>query len=242
MKIKEVSKKIRRALPLKNCGAVIVAAGSASRMGGIDKVMAELKGEPMVLRTVRAFQQSDVIRSVVIVTRPDLVETISGLCQGMDKVCGVVEGGSSRQASVAAGLKALPQGTKLVAVHDAARPLISQAVIDRTVRAAHTYGAAAPAIPVKDTVKVVNGGIVSATPDRSKLRAVQTPQVFDLELLKGALEKARKDNAEVTDDCSAVERLGMSVKIVEGDEQNLKVTTPMDLQIARLILEESSCG
>lgn len=242
MKIKEVSKKIRRALPLKNCGAVIVAAGSASRMGGIDKVMAELKGEPMVLRTVRAFQQSDVIRSVVIVTRQDLIDTISKLCQDMDKVCAVVAGGSSRQESVAAGLKALPQGTALVAVHDAARPLISQAVIDRTVRAAHTYGAAAPAIPVKDTVKVVNGGIVSATPDRSKLRAVQTPQVFDLALLRGALEKARKDSAEVTDDCSAVERVGMSVKIVEGDERNLKVTTPIDLQIARLILEEASCG
>lgn len=241
MKIKDISKKIRRGLPLKNCGAVIVAAGSASRMGGIDKVMAELQGEPMVLRTVRAFQQSDVIRSVVIVTRADLVETIGELCQGMDKICAVVEGGSSRQASVAAGLKALPKGTELVAVHDAARPLISQTVIDRTVRAAHTYGAAAPAIPVKDTVKVVQGGLVLQTPDRSKLQAVQTPQVFDLELLQGALEKARQDNAEVTDDCSAVERLGMSVKIVEGDEQNLKVTTPMDLQIARLILEESSC-
>lgn len=239
MKMNDITRKIRRVLPLGNCGAVIVAAGSASRMEGIDKVMAELNGEPMVLRTVRAFQESDVIRSIVIVTRPDLVETIRQLCAGMDKVRAVVPGGSSRQESVEAGLNALPCGTVLAAVHDAARPLISHAVIDRTVRAAHTYSAAAPAIPVKDTVKVVNGGIVAATPDRSKLRAVQTPQVFDVDLLKGALQKAREDNAEVTDDCSAVERLGMSVKIVDGDERNLKVTTPIDLQVARLLLEES---
>lgn len=241
MRINDISQKIRSALKAKNCGAVIVAAGTASRMGGIDKVMAQLKGEPMVLRTVRAFQESDVIRSVVIVTRQDLAEPIRQLCAGMDKVCAVVEGGSNRQESVEAGLYALPQGTALVAVHDAARPLVSQAVIDRTVRAAHTYSAAAPAIPMKDTVKVVTGGIVTATPDRSKLQAVQTPQVFDLDLLKAALKKAREDKAAVTDDCSAVERLEMSVKIVEGDERNLKVTTPMDLKVAQLLLEEMQC-
>jgi len=127
---------------------------------------------------------------------------------------------------------------KLVAVQDGARPLITGAVIDRTVRAAHTYGAAAPAIPVKDTIKVVQGGLVAETPDRSTLRAVQTPQVFDADLLKGALKKAKDAGAAVTDDCSAVELMGMSVKIVEGDERNIKVTTPMDLKIAEILLEE----
>ena len=111
-------------------------------------------------------------------------------------------------------------------------------MIDRAIRAANTYGAAAPAIPVKDTVKTVEGGIVVNTPDRAKLRAVQTPQVFDMDLLKGALQKAEADGAEVTDDCSAVERLGMKIKIVEGDEENLKVTTPLDLKIAQMLLEE----
>ena len=91
---------------------------------------------------------------------------------------------------------------------------------------------------MKDTVKVVNGGVVAATPDRNKLSAIQTPQVFDLDLLKGALEKAKKDGAPITDDCSAVENLGMSVRIVEGDERNIKITTPMDLKIAELLLEE----
>ena len=127
---------------------------------------------------------------------------------------------------------------KLAAIQDGARPLITYEVIDRTIRAANTYGAAAPAVPVKDTIKTVEGGVVKNTPDRSKLRAVQTPQVFDIDLLKGALQKAKQDNAEVTDDCSAVERMGMTVKIVEGDEHNIKVTTPMDLKIAEMLLEE----
>ena len=125
-----------------------------------------------------------------------------------------------------------------MAVQDGARPLITGAVIDRTVRAAHTYGAAAPGVPVKDTIKIVEGGIVKTTPDRSTLQAIQTPQVFDVDLLSGALEKAKEDKAPITDDCSAVERMGMSVRIVEGDEKNIKITTPMDLEIAEKLLEE----
>lgn len=238
MKMSKVTRAIRAALPLKYCGAVIVAAGSASRMGGIDKVMAPLGGEPMIVHTVRAFQNCDAIREIVIVTREDLLVPIMSLCHDYSKVQAVIVGGDSRQASVSRGIRALSEKTKLVAVQDGARPLITCQVIDRTVRAAHTYGAAAPAIPVKDTVKVVTGGVVSQTPDRNTLRAVQTPQVFDLDLLKAALEKAEKDGAAITDDCSAVERLGMSVKIVEGDERNIKVTTPLDLKIAMLLLEE----
>ena len=240
MKIQDVTKQARKILPLKYCGAVIVAAGSASRMGGIDKVMAPLGGEPMIKRTVRTFQSCDAIREIVVVTRQDLMTQIMGLCKNYDKVTAVVAGGSSRQESVAAGLNALSAKVKLAAIHDGARPLISWQVIDRVVRAANSYGAAAPAIPVKDTIKMVQGGLVAATPDRSRLQAVQTPQVFDFELLRGALKKAAQDNAEVTDDCSAVERLGMKVKIVEGDERNLKVTTPMDLKIAEMLLEEIS--
>ena len=150
----------------------------------------------------------------------------------------MVTGGADRSESVRNGLNVLSSKVRLVAVQDGARPLITVEVIDRTVRAAHTYGAAAPGIPVKDTVKLVQGGVVQATPDRSRLRAIQTPQVFDLDLLSAALEKAQKDNAPITDDCSAVERLGMSVRIVEGDERNIKVTTPMDLEIAERLLEE----
>lgn len=238
MEVAKITKTARKLLPLKPCGAVIVAAGSASRMGGIDKVMAPLNGEPMIVRTVRAFQNCDAISEIVVVTREDLILPITSLCSGMDKVQAVVAGGSSRQESVHLGLNALSGKCKLAAIHDGARPLISWQVIDRVVRAANTYGAAAPAIPVKDTIKVVQGGVVKETPDRASLQAVQTPQVFDFDILRGALKKAKQDGAQVTDDCSAVERIGLTVKIVEGEERNLKVTTPLDLKIAQLLLEE----
>ena len=240
MDMTKLTKPARKLLPLKTCGAVIVAAGNASRMGGIDKVMAELKGEPMIVRTVRTFQECDAISEIVIVTREDLILPITDLCRDMGalKVKAVVRGGKSRQESVSLGLNALSNKVKLAAVHDGARPLITWEVIDRVVRAANSYGAAAPAIPVKDTIKVVEGRVVKNTPDRSTLFAVQTPQVFDFDLLRAALKKAEADGAAVTDDCSAVELMGMSVKIVEGDEHNIKVTTPMDLKIAEMLLEE----
>ena len=238
MDITKITKPARKLLKLKKCGAVIVAAGSASRMGGIDKVMAPLGGEPMILRTVRAFQECDAVAEIVIVTREDLILPITQLVKSCPKVIAVVTGGKSRQESVGKGLNALSKDIKLAAIHDGARPLITWQLIDWVIRAANTYGAAAPAVPVKDTIKTVEGFVVVNTPDRSKLRAVQTPQVFDIDLLKGALLKADQDGAEVTDDCSAVERLGMKIKIVEGDEKNLKVTTPMDLRIAEMLLED----
>ena len=238
MKLTDVTKQARKILKLKYCGAVIVAAGNSSRMEGIDKVMAQIGGEPMILRTVRTFQNCDAIREIVVVTRPDLITTIMGLCKDFNKVTAVVAGGKDRPESVSLGLNALSSKVKLAAIQDGARPLVTWQVIDRVVRAANTYGAAAPAVPVKDTIKEVAGGLVVTTPDRSRLQAVQTPQVFDFDLLRGALKKAKTEGAAITDDCSAVERLGMKVKMVEGDERNIKVTTPLDLKIAELFLEE----
>ncbi len=238
MDITKVTRPMRKLLSLKTCGAVIVAAGSASRMGGIDKVMAQLGGEPMIQRTVRQFQNCDAVSEIVVVTREDLIAPITSLCGDMPKVRAVVAGGASRQESVHRGLNALSDGIQLAAIHDGARPLVTWQVIDRAIRAANTYGAAAPAITVKDTIKVVRGGVVESTPDRALLYAVQTPQVFDFDLLRGAMKKVEQENLTVTDDCSAVEQMGMKVKIVEGDERNLKVTTPLDLKIAQTLLEE----
>lgn len=239
MDITKYTKPVRKALPLRYCGAVIVAAGQSSRMGGIDKVMAPLKGEPMVIHTIRAFAECDAIREIVVVTREDLIVPIADLCHDMEKVKAVVAGGKSRQESVSLGLNVLSAKCKLAAVQDGARPLVTWQLIDRVVRAANSYHAAVPVIPVKDTIKVCNSALVCSTPDRSTLRAVQTPQVFDFDLLRGALKKAAEDGAEITDDCSAVERLGMSVKTVEGDERNLKVTTPIDLKFAQMLMEET---
>ena len=238
MTLKDAANRARKVLPTQYCGAVIVAAGSASRMGGIDKVMAPLGGEPMILRTVRAFEDCEAVKEIVIVTREDLMGPIAELCSGFTKIRSVVQGGSSRQESVKLGLLALSKEVRLAAVHDGARPLVSGELIDRVIRAAHSYGAAAPAIPVKDTIKVFEGGFIAVTPDRSTLRAVQTPQVIDRDLLLGALEKAEQEGIALTDDCSAVEHIGMRVRLVEGEERNLKVTTPLDLKIAELLLEE----
>lgn len=238
MTLKDAANRVRKVLPTQYCGAVIVAAGSASRMGGIDKVMAPLGGEPMILRTVRAFEDCEAVKEIVIVTREDLMGPIAELCSGFTKIRSVVQGGSSRQESVKLGLLAFSKEVRLAAVHDGARPLVSGELIDKVIRAAHSYGAAAPAIPVKDTIKIFEGGFIAATPDRSTLRAVQTPQVMDRDLLLGALEKAEQEGTALTDDCSAVEHIGMRVRLVEGEERNLKVTTPLDLKIAELLLEE----
>lgn len=229
----------RKAIACKPCGAVIVAAGTARRMEGVDKIMAELRGEPMILHTIRAFQNTPVIGQIVIVTRPDLIDRISALCKGENftKVTGVVTGGESRQESVTLGLSCLNKEIKLAAIQDGARPMVTPRLIDRVVRAANTYGAAAPGIPVKDTIKETAGGIIKATPDRSSLFAAQTPQVFDIDLIRGALQKAKDEALAVTDDCSAVELLGMSVRLVEGDERNIKVTTRQDLRLAEVLME-----
>ncbi len=237
----KITKPARRGLNLnlKYCGAVIVAAGSASRMEGADKIMAEIAGKPVICHTVKAFQDCDAIREIVIVTREDLLMAVMDACAAFPKVTAVVTGGKDRAESVNNGLNALSTKVKVAAIHDGARPLIDWQTIDRVVRAGSTYGAAAPAVPVKDTVKVVAGGIVKETPDRSALQAVQTPQVFDFDLIRGALVKAREDDIKLTDDCSAVEHMGMSVKIVKGEERNIKITTPMDLKIAQMLLEDA---
>lgn len=238
MDISKLTRLVRKGIPLKYCGAVIVAAGTASRMGGIDKIMAPLGGEPLIARTVRAFEECDAIREIVIVTREDLILSIGKLCSQFSKVSAVVVGGNSRPESVMAGLNALSKQVKLAAIQDGARPLVSWQLIDRTVRAANAYGAAAPGIPVKDTVKIVQGGVVTSTPDRNTLQAIQTPQVFDKDLLRGALTKVQQADTSITDDCMAVEQMGMRVKIVAGEECNIKITTPLDLKIAELFLEE----
>ena len=238
MGISRFTRLIRRVLPMDHCGAVIVAAGNATRMGGIDKTMAFLGGEPVIARTVRAFQDCDAIKEIVVVTRSDLIMPVSDLCHQFSKVTAVVVGGENRVASVQNGLNALSSKVRLVAVQDGARPLVSFEVIDRTVRAARSYGAAAPGVPVKDTVKIVTGGVVTSTPDRKTLQAVQTPQVFDFDILRAALKKSVQKGWEITDDCSAVEMFGLRIRMVEGDERNIKITTPMDLKIAEMLLEE----
>ena len=222
------------------CAAVIVAAGSATRMQGIDKIMADLDGEPLILHTLRAFQQSDDIQEIILVTREDLQEPLSQLCvdKQLSKVTKICKGGETRAASVQAGLDQISAQCGFVAIHDGARPLVTQVVIHDAIRKAAKFNAAAPGVSVKDTVKVVHGGVVESTPDRSALYAVQTPQVFALDLYRAALDKAITAKEELTDDCSAAEKYGLNVVITPGSDENIKVTTPTDLILAAALLRE----
>ena len=222
------------------CTALVAAAGVSSRMGGRDKLLELLDGVPVLARTLTALQQARQVDEIVVACREDELLTVSDLCRtyGISKCSKVVRGGESRLHSVLlAALEASPEA-KLLAVQDGARPLVTPALIDRVVAAAARCGAAAPAIPLKDTIKAVrDGGAVDRTLDRDGLRAVQTPQVFDAALLKAALQSALEQQLPITDDCSAVERLGKVVFLVEGEEENLKITTPTDLLLAEAILQ-----
>ncbi len=238
-KVRSVCEKavcLKRSLSHPYCAAVIVAAGSASRMEGTDKIFTLLDRLPVICRTVEAFQKCSLIDEIVLVTRPEKLERLSRLCPAYPKVRMVVPGGETRLGSVLAGLRAVSEQTQLVAVQDGARPLVSEKVISAAVVQAGRCGAAAPAVPVKDTIKVASGGAVVETPDRSSLFAVQTPQVFDVDLLRGALQNALEKQLPVTDDCSAVEAIGKKVFLTEGSEENIKITTPLDLELAEAIL------
>lgn len=221
------------------CVCVVPAAGSSTRMEGRDKLMEPLGDQPVILRTLRSLSDSPCIQEILVVTREDLLLPIADLCREakLSKVTQILLGGKTRLESVYKGVCQVSPKAKLIAVHDAARPLVSQAVIAQAVAAAQRFPAAAPAVALKDTVKEVEGELVTATPDRSKLRCIQTPQVFDADLLRASLQKAIEDGADVTDDCAAVERLGAAVCLTPGEERNLKITTPTDLAVAQLLLE-----
>lgn len=220
-----------------SCGAVIVAAGTASRMKGTDKILAPLGGVPAIVHTIAAFQQTEEITELVVVTRLDLIAPVTELCRshGLTKVTKIVPGGASRPESVSLGLDCLSGRVELAAIHDGARPLVTPQIIANTVRAAVRFHAAAPAVPVKDTIKLAENHIVTETPDRSRLFAIQTPQVFSFDLLRAALQKAMEEELPITDDCSAVEAMGMSVYLTEGSDENIKLTTPIDLVVAEAI-------
>ena len=232
-------KKIREARRPR-CAALVAAAGSSSRMGGVNKLLEPLDGIPVLARTLTALQLAEQVDEIVVATREEDLVEISHLCQtyGITKCTKVVRGGESRAHSVLlAALEASPE-TELLAVQDGARPLVTPELIGRVITAAARCDAAAPAVPVKDTVKTVReDGAVEQTMDRDALRAVQTPQVFQADLLKAALQSAVENQIPITDDCSAVERLGKVVFLVEGDEENLKITTPVDLILAEAILQ-----
>lgn len=219
------------------CTAVVPAAGSSRRMGE-DKLFLPLGGVPVLVRTLRVLETCPEICEIIVVTRRDRIVAVGQMCHdaALSKVHKVVAGGETRAESVLAGIREVNRKAEWIAIHDAARPLVTEDVVFRTMQAARACGAAAPAVPVKDTVKRAVKGVVQETLDRAELYAVQTPQIFEHGLIQGALEKAVKEKSNLTDDCSAVEQLGMQVMLTEGSYENLKITTPDDLAAAEAIL------
>ena len=222
------------------CSAVIVAAGSSTRMGK-DKLLSMLGSVPVLIRTLRTFEASANVSEIVVVTRMELVPEVADLCSsyGISKVTKVVAGGKTRMESALIGVSAVRSGAKLIAVHDAARPLATTELIKRVVCAAVQHKAAVPGIPSTDTLKAVDeNSRVIGTIDRSNTYRVQTPQVFDAVLLKGALTKAAEKGLALTDDSAAVDMTGFRSFIVAGEDDNIKITTPRDLVIAEAILRD----
>lgn len=217
-------------------GAVIVAAGSSQRMGGVDKVLAPLGGEPLLARVVDVFQRCDAIDQIVVVLNQPNLEFGQRLVaeRGWSKVT-LTLGGERRQDSVLAGLNRL-NSCHWVVIHDAARPLVTAELIERGLEAATETGAAIAAVPVTDTIKVAGDDqFVQGTPPRQNLWAAQTPQVFRFDIITEAYRQVKD---EVTDDARLVERLGYRVKLYMGAYDNIKVTTPEDLILAGLLWQK----
>ena len=216
--------------------AVIVAAGSSRRMGGENKLLLEIDGVPVLARTLSAFQKCAAIRDIVLVCREQDIMPYTELAKAfsIDKLCTVTRGGETRTESVLAGITAAPENAVLVAVHDGARPLVSEAVITEAVTTAAEFGAAAPVVPVKDSIKRIKDSNIAADVARDTLAAVQTPQVFRADILRRAYEAEYRP--EFTDDASVVEQAGEAVFLCEGERTNLKITTPEDMVIAEALL------
>jgi 2-C-methyl-D-erythritol 4-phosphate cytidylyltransferase len=228
--------------------AIIVAAGDSRRMG-FDKLFAAIAGKPVIAHAIRAFERASSVAEIIVVAREDRHDAIRNLIGdgNFEKVRSIIPGGKPRQDSVRAGLNHLASDARYVAVHDAARPLITPEQIERVFQQCAVHGAAALAEPINDTLKradtdrSVSGAgqslVVSGSVDRHQLYAMQTPQIFERQLIEEAY-RAVYENVSVTDEVSAVERLGRKVVLVVNDDFNFKITYPRDLPLAEFVLKQ----
>ncbi len=226
---------------MKNC-VIIVAAGSGKRMrSAIAKQYIELKGRTILSYTIETFNNSENIDDIVLVTSSDAVDYVRRKIiekYGFDKVRTIVEGGAERQDSVYKGLKAVDSDTDVVLIHDGVRPFVADKYIAELESIAMEFGGCVLGAPVKDTIKVCDSeGYITDTPKRETLWLAQTPQCFKYDIIMKAYEKAEKEGYRGTDDSMLAERLGIRIKMVRGDYDNIKITTPEDLYMGEVILE-----
>jgi 2-C-methyl-D-erythritol 4-phosphate cytidylyltransferase len=231
--------------PISSAGsltAIIVAGGSSQRMG-FDKLLAPLKGKPVFAHSIIAFEQTASVTDIILVARAERLADYERIIEfeKFAKVSAVIPGGARRQDSVRAGIEQLSKSGEFIAVHDAARPLVRPELIERALQAARSHGAAAVAAPVIDTLKRADGhSFVIGGVERRNLFAMQTPQIFRRALLESAYAALLESGVEVTDEVSAVERLGENIMVVTNDEPNFKITHPADLALAGFVLRERS--
>ncbi len=219
--------------------AIIVAAGSGSRMkSSKNKLLLPLGEKTVIERTVKTFADIPQIGEIIVVCREEELETMSSILPG-EKITFVI-GGKTRQESVKNAVETIdPDECETVIIHDGARPLVTKEEILETLEEAKRTGAAATGVFVKDTIKVINDDyVITDTPDRTKLVAIHTPQIFNLKLYLKAVEKAAMQKKDFTDDCKLLENIGVPVSVVIGEYGNIKITTPEDIPMAQAILEE----
>jgi 2-C-methyl-D-erythritol 4-phosphate cytidylyltransferase len=235
--LKKRNKKEKEKSPL--CGMVVLAAGNSERMDGINKIFAQIEEIPLIAHTLRAIETCPAVSEIIVVARSEDIAAIGNLCVAFEisKVSKIIRGGASRTQSAYIGAMEVSQKADLIGIHDGARPFVTAKIISEAVIAAKNYTAAAPAVRVKDTIRIKGvDGLAQASPDRERLFAIQTPQVFKAELIKAALQNAIEKKLELTDDCAAAERLGVRAYLTNGSYKNIKITTPEDLFMAKSFL------
>ena len=224
--------------------AVIVAAGKGRRMGTeISKQFLPLCGKEILAYTVEKFEKAACIRDIILVTGGDALQDVRQMAQeyGWKKIISVTEGGKERQDSVFLGLQQVPQDTEIVLIHDGVRPFVTEEILERSIAAAKETGGCVAGVPAKDTIKVCDAeGFAIATPDRSTLRQIQTPQTFRRKEILAAYEKAKADGFLGTDDASVAEHSGFPVRVIMGSYSNIKITTKEDLLIGAAFLKEET--
>lgn len=221
------------------CSVVVAAAGSSARMEGRNKLFIEIGDKPVLAHTLIALNKCKEINEIIVVTRFDEIDIVAQLCltYQVTKIAKIIAGGKTRLESVNNGVLQVSRDATLIAIHDGARPFVTEQIVSDTVSAALKFSAAAPAVPVTSTIKLAYKGMVEKTISRDNLYEVQTPQIFVAEIIKAALQNAIDQSVYITDDCMAVEQLGCPVKLTAGSPENLKLTTEADIAIATAIFD-----
>ena len=225
----------------KDTSVIIVCAGNSTRMGGVNKILLPLGNSCVIGHTMKAFENSESVAEIIIVARECDHEKIKEVAkkEKITKFAGITTGGKVRQESVKNGLKLISKDTDIIAIHDGARPLVSPENIEKTIKDARVFGGSTLGVRVKDTIKVVEDDLIVDTPYRPSLFICQTPQVFKRKIYFDAVAFASEHNIEnLTDDCQLAEAIGQKIFMTEGDYKNIKITTPEDIKIAEVLLND----